>query len=145
MMRARSWSATAGPRRSRRRAPPSRRSRMRPSPLGDGIVITPNLLRAWPLPLPEQGDKHVRGTVLVIGGSAETPGATLLAGTAALRAGAGRLQIATSEAVAGMLAVTVPEALVVGVPETDGALDVEAALAALEGRLAAADCVLLGP
>jgi len=33
--------------------------------------------------------------VLVVGGSAEVPGAVLLAGVAALRAGAGKLQLAT--------------------------------------------------
>jgi len=119
---------------------------MHPSPpADDATVITPTLLRGWPIPLPQQGDKHVRGTVLVIGGSTGTPGAALLAGIGALRAGAGRLQIATSETIAGQLAVAVPEALVVGVPEIGGALDVDAVLTSLEHRLSDAHCVLLGP
>ncbi len=82
-------------------------------------VITPQLLRDWPLPRPE-GDKEDRGTVLVVGGSRTTPGAVLLAGTAALRAGAGRLQLATTDDNAQALSIAVPEAKVVGLPSTPG-------------------------
>ena len=49
-------------------------------------LITPTLLRSWPLPS-AGSDKSSRGAVLVIGGGRRTPGAALLAGTAALRAG----------------------------------------------------------
>jgi hydroxyethylthiazole kinase-like uncharacterized protein yjeF len=84
----------------------------------DYDVITPRLLREWPLPDP-QGDKESRGTVLVIGGSRVTPGAVLLAGVAALRAGAGRLQLAVTSTTATALSIAVPEAKVVGLPETD--------------------------
>jgi ADP-dependent NAD(P)H-hydrate dehydratase len=76
-------------------------------------VITPHLLRRWPLPDP-QGDKQSRGTVLVVGGSRFNPGAVLLAGVAALRAGAGRLQLAVAEESAVPLSIAVPEARVVG-------------------------------
>ncbi|MGA5302042.1 NAD(P)H-hydrate dehydratase [Nucisporomicrobium flavum] len=82
-------------------------------------VITPQLLREWPLPSP-QGSKEARGTVLVIGGSRYTPGAVLLAGVAALRAGAGRLQLAVTGSTATALSIAVPEAKVVGLPENDG-------------------------
>jgi ADP-dependent NAD(P)H-hydrate dehydratase len=81
-------------------------------------VITPRLLREWPLPDP-QGGKESRGTVLVVGGSRFTPGAVLLAGVAALRAGAGRLQLAVTTTTAAALSIAVPEAKVVGLPETD--------------------------
>jgi len=70
-------------------------------------------LRDWPLPSDEDGEKRDRGTVLVVGGSERTPGAVLLAGTAALRIGAGRLQIATAREVTTAVAVAMPEALVV--------------------------------
>jgi ADP-dependent NAD(P)H-hydrate dehydratase len=82
-------------------------------------IITPMLLRDWPLPEP-QGGKDSRGTVLVAGGSRSTPGAVLLAGLAALRAGAGVLQLAVTESTAAVLSIQVPEALVVGLPETRG-------------------------
>jgi ADP-dependent NAD(P)H-hydrate dehydratase len=77
------------------------------------------LLRGWPLPaIAEDADKEARGLVLVIAGSREIPGAALLAGTAALRAGAGKLVIATAKSVAVQVALSVPEARVTGLPET---------------------------
>ena len=82
-------------------------------------VITPRLLREWPLPDPE-GGKEARGTVLVVGGSRFTPGAVLLAGIGALRAGAGTLQLAVGESTATILSIQVPEAKVIGLPETPG-------------------------
>lgn len=85
---------------------------------GEPRIVTPALLRDWPLPVPG-GGKGARGTVLVVGGSRFTPGAVLLAGLAALRAGAGVLQLAVTESTASALSIEVPEALVVGLPETD--------------------------
>jgi hydroxyethylthiazole kinase-like uncharacterized protein yjeF len=72
------------------------------------------------VPAPDEADsKEERGRVLVIGGSASVPGAVLLAGTAALRVGAGKLQLATATSVAPGLALAMPEALVVGLDEDD--------------------------
>src|SRR3954469_13119973 len=87
-------------------------------------VVTSALLRDWPLPEVSEGDgKHERGTVVVVGGAADTPGAVLLAGLAALRAGAGRLTRATVAETATALAVAVPEAAVTALPATsNGAL-----------------------
>lgn len=98
-------------------------------------VITPRLLRDWPLPDP-RGDKLSRGTVLVVGGARFTPGAVLLAGVAALRAGAGRLQLAVEASTAPALSIAVPEAKVIGLPDND---DLLAELAA------EADVLLVGP
>src|SRR4051812_2919639 len=103
------------------------------------FVITPRLLREWPLPDPE-GDKESRGTVLVVGGSRFNPGAVLLAGVAALRAGAGRLQLAGAEETAVALSIAVPEAKVVGLPRPDQPLPDEVLELARE-----ADVVALGP
>ncbi|MEU1753188.1 NAD(P)H-hydrate dehydratase [Micromonospora matsumotoense] len=110
----------------------------------DTRVITPGLLRDWALPVPT-GGKDNRGTVLVIGGSRFTPGAVLLAGVAALRAGAGVLQLAAAESTAAALSIQVPEAMVVGLPETDdGAVagDPGDRLGDLVGQ---ADVVAVGP
>jgi ADP-dependent NAD(P)H-hydrate dehydratase len=110
------------------------------------IPVTDGLLRSMPLPRHHEGeDKDGRGRVLVIGGSVETPGGALLAGLAALRAGAGKLQIATCRSVAPQLAIAVPEARVSGLEETP-----EGGISALEaGKLAErcsrTDAVLLGP
>lgn len=77
------------------------------------------MLRDWPLPLPPaDGDKEQRGHVLVLGGSREMPGAVILAATAALRAGAGKLTIATGASVAQLVALAMPEARVLGLRET---------------------------
>ena len=106
--------------------------------------LTPASLRSWPLPAPD-GPKSSRGTVLVVGGSRATPGAALLAGTAALRAGAGKLQIATVVSTAVPLAVAVPEAMVVGLPETDDGAVAAIASERLSDLVAGADVVLVGP
>ncbi|MBT2554664.1 NAD(P)H-hydrate dehydratase [Arthrobacter sp. ISL-5] len=106
--------------------------------------ITPSLLRDWPLPS-AGADKYSRGAVLVIGGARRTPGAALLAGTAALRVGAGRLTLAVAESVAVQLAVTLPEAGVIGLPESDGGSVGASGLKALTEDLDAADAVLIGP
>ena len=77
------------------------------------------MLRRWPLPEPgRDGDKEDRGRVLVIGGSREIPGAIILAATAAMRAGAGKLTIATAARVAPVVAQAVCEARVIGLAET---------------------------
>ncbi|MGO4230089.1 NAD(P)H-hydrate dehydratase [Arthrobacter sp. YAF34] len=106
--------------------------------------VTPTLLRSWQLPGPGSG-KDERGSVLVIGGARKTPGATLLAGTAALRAGAGRLTLAVAESAAVPLAVALPEAGVIGLPETRSGSVRSDGIAPLETELGAADAILIGP
>ena len=107
--------------------------------------ITSDFLRQMKLPHPGEGDKKARGNVLVIAGGAEVPGSALLAGIGALRAGAGRLQIATCARNATALGIAIPEALVLGVPETSaGAIDPIAAVQ-LMPYVERADVVLLGP
>ena len=60
-------------------------------------TITPALLKAWPLPAPPRhSDKEARGRVLTIAGGAQVPGAAILCGLGALRAGAGKLQMAAT-------------------------------------------------
>lgn len=110
----------------------------------DTRIITPTLLADWALPDVGEGKKS-RGTVLVIGGARFTPGAVLLAGEAALRAGAGRLQLAATESTAAALSIAVPEALVAGLPETEGG-SVRGDVPEPTLQLAAdADVVVLGP
>jgi ADP-dependent NAD(P)H-hydrate dehydratase len=106
-------------------------------------IVTPAVLRDWKLPEPGTG-KEARGHLLVIGGTTSTPGAVQLAGEAALRAGAGKLQIATPGAGAAALAVSVPEALVVVLPENArGSIDVAAA-ETLASYASGPDAVLIG-
>ena len=103
-------------------------------------------LRAWPLPRPDDGGgKETRGTVLVIGGAPEMPGAVILAATAALRAGAGKLQIATVRSVAQLVAAHVPEALVLALPQTRKGGVAASAVPLLLEKASAAGAVLVGP
>ena len=102
------------------------------------------LLRTWPLPVRHGGDKFARGTAVVIGGSPRTPGAVRLAGEAALRMGAGRLQIVTAREVAATLGVSVPEALVLSL-EVDDANGLRWDEAHLATMLSEAQSVLIGP
>ncbi|MFM7027863.1 MAG: NAD(P)H-hydrate dehydratase [Chakrabartia sp.] len=103
-------------------------------------------LMRHPLPEPSaSADKNDRGRVLVIGGAGFVPGAALLAGEAALRAGAGKLRIATTERTAVALGIAMPEAAIFGLPADDGGeISVEAAdaLAAASARV---DALVLGP
>jgi ADP-dependent NAD(P)H-hydrate dehydratase len=82
--------------------------------VSDPVALDAETLRGFPLPcLAEEGDKEDRGRALIVGGSAEVPGAAILAGIAALRAGAGKLQIVTDGAVATAIGIVVPEARVI--------------------------------
>ena len=105
--------------------------------------MTPSLLRGWPLPAPGQ-DKYSRGSVLVVGGARATPGAALLAGTAALRAGAGKLTLAVAESVSVHLGVAMPECGSIGLPET-AAGSVKPELDRISPYLDKADAILVGP
>jgi hydroxyethylthiazole kinase-like uncharacterized protein yjeF len=110
------------------------------------VAVTPEFLRAHPLPRHEQeGDKQSRGRVLVIAGSVEVPGAALLAGLGALRAGAGILQIATCRSAASHLGIAMPEAMVLGCRETPaGGIDPSNAPRLTELG-SGSDAVLIGP
>ena len=116
-----------------------------PAQADRAVVLDAALLRQWPMPVPVGGDKFSRGTVVVVAGSPRTPGAARLAGEAALRMGAGRLQIVTGADVAVALGVAVPEAMVVPLhADADGGLrwkDDEW----LDAIIGEADAVLIGP
>jgi ADP-dependent NAD(P)H-hydrate dehydratase len=110
------------------------------------IALDAQTLRSWPLPVDEHGDKHARGTVLVVGAAPSTLGAVLLAGLAALRMGAGRLQIAAASSTLEALAVAVPEAMTVELPHhRDGRLRPHRAERSISSLVSAADSILIGP
>lgn len=109
-------------------------------------LINSRLLRSWPLPsIDEGGDKELRGRVLIIAGSDGMPGAAILAATCALRAGAGKLQIATPARIAPWVAIAMPEALVIGLPQTKKGISPAGAVKALKTHIESANAVLVGP
>ncbi len=107
-------------------------------------VVTPTLLREWPLPDP-RGTKDAKGRLVVVGGSVSTPGAVLLAAEAAMRVGAGKVQVATTSRTAVALAIAVPEAFVLGLDEDDAGDIAAGAAERLLELCDGADAVLLGP
>jgi ADP-dependent NAD(P)H-hydrate dehydratase len=102
-----------------------------------------NWLRAHPMPQPGDGGKSDRGAVLIVGGGLDLVGALLLAGVAALRAGAGKLQLAAAAEAAVPLVIAAPEARVIPMPapvESGAELPPE-----LAERARRCDALLVGP
>jgi len=92
-------------------------------------------LAHWLRPRPRNAHKGSHGRVLVIGGDHGTGGAVLLAAGAALRAGAGLVEVATQGMHVAPLLARWPEAMV---RRTDN-------VSALADALVAADVIALGP
>jgi hydroxyethylthiazole kinase-like uncharacterized protein yjeF len=112
-------------------------------------TLTPALLRGWALPQPsrtaaEQAGKEARGRVLVVGGGCRCPGSVLLSGTAALRAGAGKLQMAVAQDAALHLALSVPEARVMGL-RCDSRGEIAQSSADVDACAKQADAIVVGP
>jgi ADP-dependent NAD(P)H-hydrate dehydratase len=102
-------------------------------------------LRTHLLPPVIDGDKESKGRLLILAGSRETPGAALLAGTASMRAGAGKLCVGTGQSAALCIGVGMPEAKVVALPEgKDGGLDAST-LPRITELAADSDAVVAGP
>jgi ADP-dependent NAD(P)H-hydrate dehydratase len=106
-------------------------------------ILTPTLLRDWALPSGAES-KYDRGRIVVIGGARHTPGAALLAGTAALRVGAGRLSMGVAESAAVALAVAMPEAGVVGLPESSTGSVRGGSLERFRDEIVRADALVIG-
>ncbi len=103
------------------------------------------LLHGWPLPQPGEGSKEQRGGIFVVAGAPQMPGAAVLAATAALRAGAGKLQVGTCASVAAHVAIAVPEALVVALDETPSGAISPASAAQIAERANRAGALVIGP
>jgi hydroxyethylthiazole kinase-like uncharacterized protein yjeF len=102
-------------------------------------------LRAHPLPPVVDGDKETKGRILIVAGSRDVPGAALLAASAAMRAGAGKLRIATVESAATELGIAMPEAMVIGLAQAaDGGFAPSAAKQVAE-LASEVDAVVAGP
>ena len=109
-----------------------------------GEPLDRRALDAHPLPRVIDGDKETKGRLVVIAGSREMPGATLLAATAAMRAGAGKLRIATGESVAAQVGTAMPEAMMIALAEKHGEF-AASAVGELAEQAARADAVVAGP
>lgn len=114
--------------------------------MSEAKTLDRELLKRFVVPQHDgANDKDDRGRILVIGGSRAIPGGALLAGTAALRAGAGKLQIATVESIAVPLAIAMPEALVAGHHEQEDGGFADPAIPLLSDLCNSVDAVVVGP
>ncbi|GAA4000578.1 NAD(P)H-hydrate dehydratase [Sphingomonas humi] len=113
--------------------------------MNEPLALDPDTLRKHPLPPIGSGDKDDRGSILIIAGSREVAGAALLTATAAMRAGAGRLQIVTVESAATALSVSMPEAMVTGLAEGRDGGFAPSTVKPLAALAAKAEVVVAGP
>ena len=107
--------------------------------------LTRAALNKFPLPPVVDGDKETKGRILIIAGCRELAGAALLVAHAAMRAGAGKLRMATVESVAVGTSLAMPEAMVIGL---EGARDggfTKAAVRRLREEADRSDVVVAGP
>lgn len=103
----------------------------------DLIDLTPDL--------PAYVDKYSRGSVLIVGGSSQYPGAAIMAAKSAARGGAGYVAVATPEDCANIIRLALPSVPVFGVPaDTRGSFGA-AAFSAVRDLAKKFDCVVCGP
>lgn len=103
-------------------------------------------IAAHPLPVHADGtDKNARGRVLIAGGSEQVPGALRLTGEAALRGGAGKVQLATIAAAAIPLGLLMPEAATIALPAGPSGEIAADAAPILRDAIGRCDAFILGP
>src|SRR5690348_1152001 len=86
-------------------------------------VITPAEIRRWIPKRPAESHKGKNGHVLVIAGSRGMGGAALLVASGALKIGAGLVTVGAPRGLQKTITGRLPEALTLGLPESDeGAL-----------------------
>lgn len=99
-----------------------------------------------PLPVPQSdSDKEARGTAVVVGGSVSVPGAMLLSGMGALRAGAGKLQLVVPKTLVAGVGIAFPEAGIYGFAQTSRGEPAARAWRQVREFVEHADAVLIGP
>ncbi len=82
--------------------------------------LTPQLaLAQLPLQRPQETHKYRQGHLLLVGGSQRYPGSILLAARGARATGIGMLSIAVPQSLKELVVAQIPEALIIGCPETD--------------------------
>jgi NAD(P)H-hydrate epimerase len=91
--------------------------------LGEAPVVqritASNAIAALPLPRHPTTHKYKQGHLLLVCGSGQYMGAAILTGLAARATGVGMLSIAVPQSLKSLLTLHLPDALVVGCPETE--------------------------
>ncbi|MDY2777546.1 MAG: NAD(P)H-hydrate dehydratase [Collinsella sp.] len=95
--------------------------------------------------LPSNIDKYSRGSVLVVAGSAQYPGAAMMAAKAAARSGAGYVTVAAPDACANLIRMALPSVPVIAIPSDSRGSFGAAARVEICEIAPKFDCVLCGP
>jgi hydroxyethylthiazole kinase-like uncharacterized protein yjeF len=90
-------------------------------------------------------NKDERGKIFIIAGSHEMPGPAMLAGLAALRAGAGKVQIATAESVSTQLIPHFPEARIFAIKEKSRGVFHHSEVDSIAEKANLCSVILIGP
>lgn len=109
------------------------------------VPLNRTTLARFALPPVVDGDKNEHGRLLIVAGSRDIAGAALLSALGAMRAGAGKLRIATVASAAPQLAMAMPEAMVLGLAEDRAGAFARSAVAALAELVPESDAVVAGP
>lgn len=91
----------------------------------------------------EDSHKGSHGTLVAVAGSLDYLGAGILVASAAVRAGAGLVCLAVPASLQSLIAGRPPEAISLGLPESNGEVETEGAAAAIAARRPRA--VVMGP
>ena len=108
-------------------------------------IVEPGDLVDFFAPLPSNIDKYSRGSVLIVAGSAQYPGAAIMAAKSAARAGAGYVAVATPDACANLIRMALPSIPVFAIPsDSRGSFGAAARMTVCE-IAKKYSCVLCGP
>ena len=108
-------------------------------------IVEPGDLVDYFAPLPSNIDKYSRGSVLIVAGSAQYPGAAIMAAKSAARAGAGYVAVATPDACANLIRMALPSIPVFAIPsDSRGSFGAAARMTVCE-IAKKYSCVLCGP
>ncbi|MCU0544384.1 MAG: NAD(P)H-hydrate dehydratase [Oscillatoriaceae cyanobacterium Prado104] len=105
-------------------------------------ITRSSAMQHLPLPRSPVSHKYTNGHLLIVAGSGRYTGAAILAGLGARASGVGMLSIAVPESIKPLLSSQLPEALVIGCPETHGGAISELPIAIDLGRY---DAIAVGP
>lgn len=113
--------------------------------MAEPIPLDSNWLREHPLPSPDpHADKNARGRVFAVGGCAGVPGGLLLTAEAALRTGAGKVQVASVASSTLALGVAMPEIGVIPLDE-DAEGEIGEDLDPVDEAFGRCDAAIAGP
>jgi len=108
------------------------------------LLLSGDLLRPAIPKRASASNKGQNGSLLIVAGSREMPGAAVMVARAALRSGAGLITVASVESVCRAVSSQMPEALLMVLPDDDGRISEQAAQMVID-RQEKVDAAVFGP